>query len=471
MEQSYPFIKDRPIVCVQGLGFVGSAMAVAVANVIDGNGRPFYNVIGIDLPIPTGFRQIEELNKGRFPFSTQDPNLQEALKKARKRKNFWATSDQSFYSLASTVIVDINLDVQEIQRNPKIDFTSFIGGIRGIGSFIKPGTLVIVETTVPPGTCEKVVAPMLNEEFAKRNFGPGSFMLAHSFERVMPGIDYYKSITDFWRVYAGHTDDAAEACKSFLSSIINTVEYPLTRLMSTTASETAKVLENSYRAVNIAFIEEWSRFAEATGIDLFEIIDAIRVRPTHSNIRQPGFGVGGYCLTKDPLMGSIAAQSLFDIQGLEFPFSTMAISTNAKMPLASLAMAEEMLGGNVNEKSILLMGVSYRQDVGDTRHSPSETFVKKAIHDGAKVVCQDPLVSYWPELSMEVLTDIPNPNEFDIIVFAVPHRDYLMINFDNWLVSISPRVLDANNVLDVQQREWLIRRGIAFRAIGRGNIA
>ena len=445
-------------------------MAVAVANATDGNGRPFYNVIGVDLPTPTGLRQIEDLNNGRFPFSVQDPSLQEALKKARQQENFWAASDQGFYSLASTVIVDINLDVQDIQRNPKIDFTSFIGGIRGIGSLIKPGTLVIVETTVPPGTCEKIVAPVLNEELAKRNFGPDSFMLAHSFERVMPGIDYYKSITDFWRVYAGHTDDAAEACKSFLSTIINTAEYPLTRLMSTTASETAKVLENSYRAVNIAFIEEWGRFAEAIGIDLFEIIDAIRVRPTHSNIRQPGFGVGGYCLTKDPLMGSIAAHSLFDIQGLEFPFSTMAVSTNAKMPLASLALATEMLGGNVNGKSILLMGVSYRQDVGDTRHSPSEIFVKGAIRSGAKVVCQDPLVSFWPELSLEVLTDIPNPREFDIIVFAVPHRDYLKIDFDNWFGSMRPKVLDVNNVFDVQQREWLIRHGISFRAIGRGNV-
>ena len=97
LEKSYPFIEDRPVVCVQGLGFVGSAMAVAVANAIDGNGRPSYNVIGVDLPTPAGLRQIQRLNKGRFPFPVQDSSLQEALKKAWQQGNFWATSEQSYW--------------------------------------------------------------------------------------------------------------------------------------------------------------------------------------------------------------------------------------------------------------------------------------------------------------------------------------------------------------------------------------
>jgi UDP-N-acetyl-D-glucosamine dehydrogenase len=157
-----------------------------------------------------------------------------------------------------------------------------------------------------------------------------------SYERVMPGRDYFRSIIDFWRVYAGSTPHAAEVCAAFLSKVIHVDRYPLTRLHSTTASETGKLLENSYRALNIAFIEEWGRFAEAVGVDLFEVIDAVRMRPTHSNMRQPGFGVGGYCLTKDPLLAGIAARDLFRRSDISFTFSQQAVGVNDRMPLRTL---------------------------------------------------------------------------------------------------------------------------------------
>lgn len=127
----------------------------------------------------------------------------------------------------------------------------------------------------------------------------------------MPGSHYLDSIVNYWRVYSGVTKESADRCMHFLQSVINTEEYPLTQLSSTTASETAKVLENSYRALNIAFMEEWGRFAEEIGINMFEIVEAIRKRPTHANIMKPGFGVGGYCLTKDPLFVKIGAEKFF----------------------------------------------------------------------------------------------------------------------------------------------------------------
>src|SRR5439155_14626233 len=144
----------------------------------------------------------------------------------------------------------------------------------------------------------------------------------------------------------------------FLSCFINVRDYPLTRVGSTTASETGKLLENSYRATTIAFMEEWGRFAEANGIDLFEVIDAIRVRPTHSNMRQPGFGVGGYCLTKDPHFGAISARQLFGRSDLTFPFSTQAISVNAAMPIGTVDRLECLLGGSLRGKTVLLLGVA-----------------------------------------------------------------------------------------------------------------
>jgi nucleotide sugar dehydrogenase len=296
-------------------------------------------------------------------------------------------------------------------------------------------------------------------------------LVAHSYERVMPGEAYFDSIVNFWRNYAGHTPEAADACEAFLSRVVNVAEYPLTRLHSTTACETAKVLENSYRATTIALMEEWGRFAEAVGVDLFEVISTIRRRPTHSNMRQPGFGVGGYCLTKDPLLGAVAARQLFGIDDLDFPFSTLAVETNRQMPLVTLEMLDSLLDGGVTDKNILLLGVSYRQDVADTRFSPSEVFVRGALARGATVACHDPLVTDWPELGVAVANQLPPLDHVDAVVFAVPHREYVDLDVCGWLNGSRPVVLDANAVLSSRQHRALRESGCAVASIGRGTTA
>jgi nucleotide sugar dehydrogenase len=283
----------------------------------------------------------------------------------------------------------------------------------------------------------------------------------------MPGKEYYRSIVNFWRVFAGTTEAAADACATFLSKVINWRDYPLRRLHSTTASETAKVLENSYRATNIAFIDEWGKFAEAVGVDLFEVIDAVRDRPTHNNIRQPGFGVGGYCLTKDPLLAAVGARELFGTN-VDFPFSSQAVEVNSRMPKHCVELLRKHFGGSLSGRRILLLGVSYRQDVADTRFSPSEVFVHAARADGAEVVCHDPLIAFWPELNVKLPSDIPNASGFDAIVFAVPHAEYQSLDVAQWLGSTRPLILDANNVLSRKQRETLMQTGCPSAAIGRG---
>jgi UDP-N-acetyl-D-glucosamine dehydrogenase len=367
-------------------------------------------------------------------------------------------------------LVSINLDISYLAGDtPSVNLEQFKNAINTLGKSVKKGTLIIVETTVPPGTCEKVVQPIIQEHALKRGINPDSIYIAHSYERVMPGANYLDSIINFWRVYSGTNVQAADMCESFLSKIINTKDYPLTRLNSTTASETAKVLENSYRAVNIAFIEEWGRFAEAVGFNLFEVIDAIRVRPTHSNIRQPGFGVGGYCLTKDPLFAKIAAKEIFGLFNHEFPYSSKAVEINRAMPLVTLTKLRNFFNGSVNGKRILLLGISYREDVGDTRYSPSEIFFRQANAEGAKITPHDPLVMYWEEIQSNISKNLESPNDFDVILFAVPHKLYREINIKNW---ISPNyrglIFDANNVLTENQITCLKEMNIKFLSIGRG---
>lgn len=458
----------QPVVCIQGLGFVGTAMAIAVAAAANEAGKPHFNVIGIDLPTHEGKAKVDAINAGFLPIECSDKELKDAFKRVSKQGNLSATTDPKAFSLADITVVDIQLDVNFRESRPSVDFSGFRAAIRTIGEQMRPGSLVLIETTVPPGTCEKVVAPALGVALEKRGLNRNEILLAHSYERVMPGKDYYRSIVDFWRVYAGRTPEAADAAENFLSKIINVNAYPLTRLNSTIESETGKVLENSYRAVNIAFIEEWGRFAESAGINLFAVLDAIRVRPTHNNIRQPGFGVGGYCLTKDPLLADIGARELLGLKGLEFSFSSKALEINAAMPLVSLGKVREMLGGSLYNKNILLLGVSYRPDIGDTRYSPSETFVRAAENEGAVVIAHDPIVQEWPELKRTLNKDLPELNNVHAVVFAVPHREYQELDVTTWLKGNSAVILDANNVLKDEQILNLAQSGRRIACIGRG---
>ncbi|MGO9176452.1 MAG: nucleotide sugar dehydrogenase [Desulfobaccales bacterium] len=458
----------RPVVCVQGLGFVGTAMALAVAQARDLAGLPMFNVIGVDLPNREGLAKIDAINRGILPFACEDPKLETAMRQAHQEGNLLATTEPAVYSLASVIMVDVNLDLVYEEGEPKVPLDGFREAIRTLGTYMPNGCLVIVETTVPPGTCTKLVAPLLAEAAVARGFPKDTFLLAHAYERVMPGKEYFDSIVRFWRVYAGYTEAAAEACEAFLSQVIDVKQFPLTRLGSTTASEIGKVLENSYRAVNIAFMEEWGRFAERLNIDLFEVVRAIRIRPTHSNMRQPGFGVGGYCLTKDPLMTAIAGLDLFGLTNLEFPFCQMAVTTNRAMPLVSLDKVQELLGGELKGKTLILLGVSYRQDIGDTRNSPSQTFVEQARLRSAQIICHDPYVSYWPEMDITLHSELPSPREAQAVVFAVPHEAYLNLDILAWLNGAQPLIFDANDVLTFRHIKDLKGAGIPVWRIGRG---
>ena len=457
----------QPIVAVQGLGFVGAAMSVACATAETPGGAPAFMVVGVDLGDAAGLGRIEAVNAGRFPFETTDAELVEALTAARGRGNLLACTDERAYGLADVVVIDVPLDIDWRSDTPALRLAGFEAAIRTVGRHVRPGTLVLLETTVPPGTTERIVAPLLAEELEARGHEADSVLLAHSYERVMPGADYLHSITHYWRVYAGQTEAAAKAAEAFLTQIVDIENYPLTRLSSTTASETAKVMENTFRATTIALMEEWSRFSETVGIDLFEVVDAIRMRPTHANMRTPGFGVGGYCLTKDPLFAKLASEVIWG-EPIEFPFSTAAVRTNDDAPLVSLARVADLLGGSVQGRRILLAGVSYRQDVGDTRYSPSETFVKAAEAAGATVVASDPLVEHWEDLDRPVSRELPSPDGFDAVVFAVPHAEYRALDLASWLGDARPAVMDGFSVLSREQRDAVVALGCPIASIGRG---
>jgi len=458
---------DVPIVCVQGLGYVGAAVAIAVASARQVGGTPAYNVVAVDLPNEQGICRASALNDGRFPFATTDENLAEKMREVHAAGNLIACTDPAAFGTADVVIVDVPLDVRLMDEEPSLDMDVFQSAIRSIGRHMRSDAVVIVETTVPPGATSHVVAPILREELSRRGLPIGQFRLAHCYERIMPGKKYFDSIVNMPRVYAGIDAASAEACETFLRTIINVERCPLVRLSSTTASELAKVLENSFRAVTIAMMDEWGSFAEQVGVDLIEVVECIRSRPTHSSMRTPGFGVGGYCLTKDPLMGKLAAREIFGFEH-SFPFAERAIEINRRMPHRVLERMKSLLHGNLKGRRILLLGVSYRQDVGDTRHSPSETFYEAAVREGAVVLPHDPLVEFWREQSIRVTSVVPQAAGLDAVLLAVAHDVYRTFDFERWLGSSRPLFFDGFDVLTASQRSRLKALGCRVESIGRG---
>ena len=455
-------------VCVQGLGFVGAAMAAAVALSKNKEKNIQYKVIGVELPTEEGQRRVNCINRGEFPLTTVDNELMLATKSGVENGNLSATTDQTVYQKAQVVIVDIALDISTEQDSPTIDFSILEEAVRTIGRSISADTLVIVETTVAPGTCERVIVPILHGECEKRGIAKDSIQIAHSYERVMPGERYLDSIINYWRVYAGYTEEAAKHCRKFLETIINTTQFPLTELSTLASSETAKIMENSYRATNIAFVDEWTKFAESIGIDLYEVIEAIALRPTHSNIRYPGVGVGGYCLTKDPMFAPAAATQLFGLSDLSFPFVGLTKKVNQKMPHHVVDRLEEIMGNDLKGKEVLVFGVSYRPNIGDSRYSPTEILVRELENRGAVVLLNDPVVGYWDEMDVSVTNKMPC-QAVDGVILAVAHTAYKDQKMFDWLSQKTSVIVDAANILSVRQHNQLKDQGLQVCSIGRGS--
>lgn len=455
-------------VCVLGLGFVGAALAAAVASARRADGSAAFHVVGLERDSSDGRAKVKAIAEGGVAFANTDEKLAAALRDAKARGNLTATTDAEVLRDTQIAVVDINLDLAQADGRASVDYSNLRAAVRMLAERLPRGALIVVETTVPPGTCARVLAPDIDAVVSARGLPPNSILLAHSYERVMPGPDYFDSIVNFWRVYSGRTPEAADACERFLSEVVNVERFPLKRLATTTDSETAKVLENSYRAVTIALMEEWGRFAEAAGVDLLSVIDVIRMRPTHSNIRRPGFGVGGYCLTKDPLFAEVAARDLFG-QPLTFPFSAQAVELNNAMPLANLERLSTHFGGSLRGRRILLLGVTYREDTADTRLSPSEIFYREAGARGAELTAHDPLIRHWSELGLDLPVGLPAAAGFDAVVFAVPHSSYRRADWRKWLGAARPVLFDANDVLPQAVRAELKAAGATMVVTGIGD--
>jgi len=368
-----------------------------------------------------------------------------------------------------------------------------------IAQHITPEAMVLIETTVAPGTTEQIAYPIMKKSFRKRGITSNP-VLAHSFERVMPGKHYVASIRDFWRVCSGVSEEATRRVVKFLSEVINIEKYPLTVLDRPIESETAKIVENSFRATLLAFMDEWSLFAERNGVDLIKVINAIKVRPTHSNIIFPGPGIGGYCLPKDGGLGLWAYRHIHGFEDNIFKITPLAIDINDTRALHVAQLTRDALrnmGRPIASADILALGASYREDVGDTRYSGSELIVRRLTEMGAELRVHDPYVLHWWELEkqdeypasslglkrffrgQEKLKDLRIEQDLkkaldgaDAVIFAVRHKHYLNLDPDEVVGNAGGpiAVIDCFGILDDERIRRYFELGCEVKGLGRGHV-
>ena len=497
----------KEIVVVMGVGFVGAVMAAIIADTVDKKtGRPSKFVIGCQRPSTRSFWKIPLLNRGLSPVKAEDPEVDPMIARCvLEKKTLTATFVSDCLALADCVVVDVQCDYTKAElgnlRTGEAEMNALEATLRTIADNIPPHCLVLIETTVAPGTTEFVAWPILKKGFARRGL-TSEPLVAHSYERVMPGREYVASIRDFWRVCAGCNDEARERVEKFLHEVLNTEKFPLTVMNRPIESETAKIVENSYRATILAFLNEWSLFAERNGVDLIKVIQAIKVRPTHSNIIFPGPGIGGYCLPKDAGLGYWAYKHILGFEDGDqvFKISPVAVDINDTRSLHVAELTRDALrnmGRHIAGADVVLCGASYRQDVGDTRYSGSEMVVRKLTEMGAEMRVHDPYVDHWYELENQ--DDYPSPGhswsrffrnqealnhirvqkdlaavlkDAEAMILAVPHEPYLKLkpaDVVRW-AGQSLAVIDCFGILSDETIAEYFQLGCEVKGLGRGHI-
>ncbi len=496
--------KNREIVVVMGVGFVGAVMAAIVADTVDKKGKPSKFVIGMQRPSARSFWKIPLLNRGISPVKAEDPEVDPMIARCvNEKKTLVATYTYDVLKLADVVVVDVQCDYIKEDlgnvRSGQTDMAALEASLHVIAQHIPAEALVLIETTVAPGTTEQVAYPIMKKVFKKRGIKSDP-LLAHSYERVMPGRNYVASIRDFWRVCSGINEKAKIRVEKFLTEVLNTKEFPLTVMDRPIESETAKIVENSYRATILAFLDEWSLFAERNGVDLMKVIKAIKMRPTHSNMIFPGPGIGGYCLPKDGGLGLWAYKHILGFEDDIFKITPLAIDINDTRGLHVGQLTRDALrnmGQPIAGADILVLGAAYREDVGDTRYSGSEVVIRKLAEMGAEIRVHDPYVEHWWEFeqqdtfpgigqsksrffrNQEKLKEIHIEQNLDkalkdaeAVILAVPHKTYLNLNPDKVVKTIGhpAAIIDCFGILSDDNIRRYFQLGCEVKGLGRGHI-
>ncbi len=423
-------------IAIVGLGYVGLPLACICAK----NG---YDVAGFDL----SNEKVDLVNLGKSPL--QDEFIEENIKKYGKGIRA-STNPSEVLGNANVIIVCV--PTPAIGDKPDLSFVE--NACKTVAPVVSKETLVIIESTIYPGTVEEVVQPIL-ETGSKLKAGE-DFFLGHCPERIDPGNKKF-TIDKIPRVLGCLSAKGNRKAKEFYESII---DAEITVLKSVKAAEAVKVVENTFRDVNIAFVNELAKSFEKMGIDLSEVIRGASTKPFGYMPFYPGPGVGGHCIAQDPYYLIARAQKA----GFEHEFLKLAREINESMPAFSVELAEELLrkkGVSINGAKIAVLGIAYKPDVDDSRESPAIKIIKLLEEKGAVLRIFDPFI---PSKST-VKTLKEAVEDADLVVLATHHSEFVKSLTADFIESKGVgAVLDLRNSLD---RQSIAERGVLYKGIGR----
>ena len=416
-------------ICVLGLGYIGLPTALLFAT----NG---HNVVGVDISEEV----IETISKGIVPFN--EPMLSELLKRAMESGNFAVkkeVDDADVFLIAVPTPLDKEMRVAEL-RHVRL-------ATEAVYLHLKKNNLVILESTVPPGTCEKLLVPILERSGLKVG---EDFYLAHCPERAMPGNTLHEMINND-RVIGGIDGKSVELAKSFYSCFVRGGIY----LMDIKSAEFVKLMENTFRDVNIALANEFAQIAEESGINVWSAIELANKHP-RVNILKPGPGVGGHCIAIDPWFLTENSTRCRTI--------SLSREINDSMPGYVLQTIKKLLK-EVKEPAITVFGVAYKGDVDDTRETPALKFIKLAENEGYKVKIYDPVVKVFGYKKILSLNEALRDS--DCIVLLAEHTKFKEIEPSDIIDKMrSKNIVDTRNMLN---REKWKEAGFRVNVLGDGS--
>ena len=404
---------------VIGLGYVGLPLAVEFA-------RAGFPVIGYDIDE----KRVGQLMAGE----SYIPDVPSAhLAEVVKNGKFIATTDAA--RLADADIIDICVPTP-LRKTKDPDMTYVVQAVEATAAVLRKGQLVILESTTYPGTTVEVVQPTL----AAKGFKPGvDFYLAFSPERVDPGNPQFQT-KNIPKVVGGINEDSTRAAVAFYSQVMDAV-IPVS---SPSAAELVKLLENTFRAVNIGLVNELAMMCHRMGLDVWEVIDAAKTKPFGFMPFYPGPGLGGHCIPIDPHYLSWKARQY----NFEARFIDLAGNVNGAMPEFVVQLVIDALNSqrkSLNGSKVHLIGVAYKRDVNDLRESPALEISDLLAHRGATVSYTDPYVPAFKHASLD-LTSVPESRMHQDIDVGVIITDHKVFNYTA-MVGKFPLLVDTRNAL------------------------
>ncbi|HEC97775.1 MAG TPA: nucleotide sugar dehydrogenase [Nitrospirae bacterium] len=426
--------KREAVIGVVGLGYVGLPLIIEF-------GRAGFRVAGFD----TDERKVEDLNAGRS-YIKHIPSA--GVKELMEGERFKATADFSLLAEADCIIICVPTP---LNRHREPDLSYVLGTTDIIAKYLREGQLVVLESTTYPGTTDEEMRAILEATGMKAG---QDFYLAYSPEREDPNNSSFSTRT-IPKVVGGYTGQCLRLADTLYSAIVEkTVPVSSTRV-----AEATKLLENIYRTVNIALVNELKVLFDRMDIDVWEVIEASKTKPFGFQAFYPGPGLGGHCIPIDPFYLTWKAR--------EYDFNTrfieLAGEINTSMPyyvIDRVVYALNERGKSIKSSKILVLGLAYKKDVGDTRESPSLKLIDLLMQRGASVDYNDPYVprtvkvrKYDLKMKSVSLTE-ENLREYDCVVVATDHTDY---DYD-FIVRNSSLVVDTRNATKgVKERDKIVK--------------